>query len=534
MPVSCNHIWPFCIPGKKGCLFSTGGLPGFLVWFVLFFGLIGASPVIGQQHRILALSDPAYHLIERLQQRGYLLELPATELPYTSGAILQAIAGIDSTGVDPQVSTWTRMLYRHLGELRTADQPLFDITGTAGIESASHRRMAPLRPLEDAALYSNAEIQIQMEHNRFMAHLGLRHDNYYDRDPDGLDAVNRIQTRSNFSYLAFNSPFFSAHLGRIPTHWGPFQTTAPLLSDNPLTFDQLQLRFGTEKLSFSSVLGELDSITSDGRFTGTAGADSVRGNERRYVAAHRLDWRPTPHFSLTLLESILFSGVGTGPSLKFLNPLHPYIIAVDSPPKNDENNGLVGLMLWGQSYPFTLYTQLMIDDFDFINASEPTGFAWASSVRIANLLPSTDAGLALDIVSIRAYNAPQPEGRYVYLGRGLAAPFNDYVQLSAFADLYLDALWNGLTLSPRVQYLAQGEGLINQPYPGNEVKTILNGTIERTVRFGLEVVLAGSPHYWLEADLGVNRIRNRFGVTDSNTTLFVGQVRAGLRISTLF
>ena len=502
------------------------------LWLFLF--LCPVNPVLAQQHRILQSADPAYYLIQRLQQRGFLLELHPSSLPYTSGDVATALDALDSTQVDSRIANWIHLLRRHLGEALPADNPIFDISLSAGIESTTHRRMEPLRPLDASALYSNAELMAQVEYKRFIAHSGLRHDNYYDRDPDGLDAVNRIQTRSNLSYLAYNTSFFSALLGRAPVHWGPFQTTAPLLSDNPINFDQLQVRFGTDKLSFSSVLGELDSITSDSRFTGTAGADSVGGNERRFLAAHRLDWRPSKHFSLTLLESILFSGVSSGASLKFLNPLHPYIISVDSPPKNDENNGLIGLMLWGQARPFTFYTQLMIDDFDLINASEPTGFAWASSIRIADVFPATDAGIALDMVSTRAYNAPQPEGRYLYLGRGLATSFNDYIQLSAFADLYLDQFIAGLTLSPHIQYLAQGDGLINQTYPGNEIKTILNGTVEHTTRLGLKIVLAGSHLYWLETNMGVNLIRNRSGIAENNVTLFVGQIRAGVRLSTLF
>ena len=54
------------------------------------------------------------------------------------------------------------------------------------------------------------------------------------------------------------------------------------------------------------------------------------GNRRRFLAAHRWDWRPTRKVALTFMESAIYSGSNSGVSLKYINPLHPFIFVVDN------------------------------------------------------------------------------------------------------------------------------------------------------------------------------------------------------------
>ena len=64
-------------------------------------------------------------------------------------------------------------------------------------------------------------------------------------------------------------------VGRTHRHWGLPERPGLLLSTNPRPMDQIAFRLGTDRVRLRTVLSELDSITADGRFTGTAGADSV-------------------------------------------------------------------------------------------------------------------------------------------------------------------------------------------------------------------------------------------------------------------
>jgi hypothetical protein len=213
-----------------------------------------------------------------------------------------------------------------------------------------------------------------------------------------------------------------------------------------------------------------------------------------------------------------------------MNPLHPFIFLVDNTPKNEENNGFFAGMMWAQFGRVTLHGQLLFDDFDAATNKEPTAFAMVGSVHVARLTRTADLGGTLEVITGRAYNAEQLEGQYIYLKRGLATQFNDYVHATAFVDLYLDALVPGLVLTPRLHILAQGQSDIRTPYPEDDVPNLLSGTVERTLRPALQVSFQNDPRWWIRLDLGVNRITNRGFAEGNDVTRFVGLLEVGGRL----
>lgn len=491
------------------------------------------APLRAQPNRIIPVEDWTYFYVQRLQRRGYLLELHPTALPYTQGAVAEALDALDRSGLNRVEARWVALLERELGLAPAApDEAVFSATLGAGIALADTKRLDPARPLRsDFFAYPNALLHVLLDRGRVVAHLGPRHDVYYDRDPDGIDTALRFMVRSDNSYVGLNGSFASLYAGRFGNLWGRPGQAATLVSDNPRNYDHLNLRIGGPRFAVRSLLGELDSITGDGRYTGAAGADSVRsGSERRYLAAHRFDWRPTPRLSFTLMEGSLYSGANAGFSLKYLNPVHPFIFLVDNAPKDEENNGFFAGMMWAQFGRLTLHGQLIFDDFDPLNNEEPTAFAMVGSVHYAGRSGAADLGGTLEVITGRAYNAEQVEGQYIYLKRGLATQFNDYVHATAFVDLYLDALLPGLVLTPRLHLLAQGEGDIRTPFPTDGVPSLLSGTVERTVRPAVQVTFQNDPRWWVRLDLGINRITNRGAVEDADVTRFVGLVEAGARL----
>jgi hypothetical protein len=495
---------------------------------VLLIGLGGVLEAHAQDHRLLPTTDRAYEYLARLQRRGHLLDLHPTALPYRHAEVVAALSRLDRGGLDRTEARWVHLLEQMLVPPRDSSRAQVGASLAAGLAASSNRRLDPLRFLETGAwVYPNAALHLFLAHRRTVAETGLRFDTWYDRDPDGLDAVKRIMTRSDHSYLGFAGGSTTVYLGRFSNHWGLHGAAAPVVSHNPRSYDQVHLRFGGERLALRSLLGELDSITGDGRFTGEAGDDSVRsGSERRYVAAHRFDWRPSRHLGLTLLEATLFSGPNSGPSLRYLNPLHPVVIELDNRPKNDENNGLVAAMLWAQTGRITLYGQLMVDDFDFLNGSEPASFAFSGSLHRAGR--RADLGLTAEAVAVRTYNALQTEGQYHYLLRGLGTQFSDYVALGVQADLYP---LSGLILTPRLDVLLQGAGHWAQPFPGSDVGAILTGTVARTLRASVQGLYQPDPRWWLRFDVGPSLLRNAGHVAGHNQTRWIGQLEVGARLS---
>ncbi len=506
----------------------------------LFLLLVGPGLAVGvqaQENRLLPAEDWTYDYITRLQRRGHLLDLNPTASPYRRGDVLDALAKIDSTALNRSERHWVDLLERALKPVRTEeDEVALGYWSQFSARTINGDRLDVMRPLGDTLnfFWYGTLASVYADAGPVVAEVGFWQNQYYEDDPDGLDTALRFLIRSENTYFGYHSRLFSAYAGRWGNHWSVPGEASTIVSNNPRSQDQVVLRLGGQRFSVTGLLSELDSITDDGRFTGRVADDSVRvGNRRRYLAAHRWDWRPSRHFMLSAMESVLYSGSNAGVSLKYLNPLHPFTFVVDNRPKNEENNGFVAGLMWAQFNRLTIHAQLMADDFNARGESgnETLTFAFVGSMVYA--LPRMDLGGRLEVVSSRAYNAPQPEGKYVYLLRGLATHFSDYVYASAFADIYLDDLALGLRLTPRLDLLAQGERDFRQAFPSNDepLDNLLDGTVTRTTRPALQVVYQPSPWWWVRFDGGINVTTNLNNIEGMDETRFVGLLEVGLRLT---
>jgi hypothetical protein len=498
--------------------------------------LLPARGAQAQHHRLIPVDDPAYGYLQRLQRRGHLLDLNPTALPYRQGDVLAALAALDDATLGDLEQQWVALLRASLAPVPAGDDDVaVGLQLEAGVRAANQERLDVLRPLESGAnAWSRAALRTFAEHRWWIAELGLQHDLYYEQDPDGLDATRRLATRSEHAYLGASGQPASLYLGRFSNQWGLAEAPAALIGTNPRSYDQLNLRLGGPRLAIRSLVGELDSITEDGQFTGRAVDDTVLvGSKRRYLAAHRLDWRPSRHVTISLMEAVLYSGANSGFSLKYLNPLHFFSFVVDNSPKNDENNGFLGGLLWLYFNRLTLHGQLLIDDVDLLGQGrEPASVTVIGTVHYAGLWHNADAGVLFELVSARAYNTQLPEGKYLYLLRGLATQYSDYIHTSLFADVYLDGAAAGLRLTPRLHYLAQGARDIRQPFPeiGEPVGFILDGVVEHTVRAAVQLYYQPRPAWWIRVDAGVNVTQNAEHVPDARRTRFIGELEVGARV----
>ena len=486
-----------------------------------------AAPLAqAQDNRLLPVGDWAYDYISRLQRRGHMLELNPTSSPYRRGEVRSALAKVDSMALGESERHWWRLLSRAFPR-RKKEEVVVGYAVQVGARAINSDRLDVVRPLGDTLRFywAGTLASAYADLGGLVAEVGLWQDRYYEDDPDGLDTALRLFVRSEHTYAGYASRLFSAYVGRWSQHWGAPGEVATLLSGNPRSQDQIVARFGGRRFAVTSVLSELDSITGASRFTGRAADDSVRvGNRRRYLAAHRWDYRPTRGFMVSFMESVLYSGANAGLSLKYLNPMHPFLFVVDNTPKNDENNGFLAGLLWAQVGRLTLHGQLMVDD---LNVQRGTGnetitFALAGSAIYA--LPAMDLSASLVAVAARAYNAPQPEGKYIYLRRGLGTQFSDYVHASAMAEAYLDRIAPGLRLAPRIDLLLQGERDIRAPFPANDevLDNILDGEVQRTVRGSLQISYQRAHWWWVRLDGGVN-------MRGPQERRFIGLIEVGVR-----
>jgi hypothetical protein len=513
---------------------------------------------VGQSNRLINTRDWSYEYIERLQQRGYLLGLNPTDLPYTTGAVRKALHDIDPTTLSTVEAGW----YRQLIDAFPARPPNLDsmrVGGvfTAGARRSSSRRLNVLEPLGDGApLLPRAQINGYMEWGPWIGQAGATFDRFYDVDPDGLDTAKKLMTRSEEVYLGYNGRLIDVYLGRFDNHWSLHGRRGALLTDNPRSFDQAQLRFGNSTLSFQSIFGTLDNFSDDGPFTKPehiSGDSFDDGAIRRYILLHRLDWSPTANLKLSAIEAELYHSTTAGISLENLIPLHTLLFTSHNVPRNNDSNLMLGGGIWYQVGPVTLYAQGMLDDILVSRREErkrsgdfyPAIYTTNGSVNWAGITDRIDAGIEVDVVSANSYRTDNWADQWSYIQRGLATNFSDYVRLKGHATWYPTP---GLEVEPALTWYRKGEGDFRElrvtyaSGPGGAIPSVLLGTVERTLR--PSVSLRYQPvtlnpfddsdvrfQAWIDANVGVNFIRNAGHIEDATDRRFVGLFRVFGQVS---
>jgi hypothetical protein len=498
-----------------------------------------ASGASAQSHRLLPLGDPAYTLVERLQRRGHLLGLNPTALPYDEASVAGALARLVPADLSPTEARWADRLRRRLRPTPDRAESAFTLETGGGLRATNNERLDPARWTEaadptftagPANLYPDAVVQASVDAGPLVAQIGARFDPFYQDDPDGLDVANRrVFLRTEGAYVGAVGRYGEVRLGVFARQWGVQSGDGVFVSDNPQPYDALSLRIGGERASVRSFTAELDAATPDGRFTGRAGDRSREGSIRRYLAAHRVDWRPKPWLVVAGIETMVYSSSNASLSLPALLPTAVLSFLNDGPPKNTENNGVVGGLFWVQRGPVTVTGQLAFDDFDLFNGAEPASVALTGQAVVAGIADAVDVGVGLTAVTARTYNTQLPEQTYVFALRGIGAPSNDYVDARLFAEVSLEGALPGLTVSPEVRLLIQGEASFVEPGLSNNAPLILVGDAERTVRLGVRADLT-QPWWFVRADVGVNLTHNDAFVRGRDRTRFVGLVEAGARV----
>lgn len=503
---------------------------------------VWAATADAQPHRLISADDPAYPLIERMMRRGHLLSLNPTRAPYTEGELREALAELPPR-LSPLEAAWSRRLWERAGRLEHppgADPGLTAALDAAiGTRASSTDRLDPVRPIEaggatvalgDVNLYPRIAVRAAVEAGPFTSQLGAQLDTYYHDNPDGLDLGNVTAfLRNEESYVGAVHRYADLRAGRIARRWGDAASPPLFVSADVPAYDALALRVGTPVLSAESFVGVLDAADELGRMTGRTGDRSRRPILRRYLAAHRIDWRPTPTVLISGLEALVISGNGAPFPIAALAPTAVYSFLNDGTPKNDDVNSLLGGLFWVQARSVTISGQLLLDDVDLFDAAEPPSVGVSGSVVAAGLGSRVDAGLSVTAVTARTYNTGRPEQTYVYALRGLGLPFNDFAHGRVFADVFLDDLVPGLVLRPELHGLIQGEADFREPILANEAPAWFVGDAERTVRAGV-VASAGGAWWWARADLGVNWTRNDGFVRGAEAVRFVGLGEVGVRL----
>jgi len=512
---------------------------------ILLVLTVGSVVSHAQDNRFVNTQSWQYEYIKRLQQRGYMLQLNPTDLPYTEKDIKAALSRIDESELGSKEQRWVDLLAKRF-EKRPTNVDSMRVGGyiAGGGRKSSSGRLNVINPAYEAKpLLPRAEFQSYLEWKNWIGQAGITFDWFYDVDPDGLDTVYRLYMRSEETYFGYNGDIIDLYVGRFDNHWSVFDRRGAFLTDNPQSFDQIQLKFGNSKLSFSSILGEMDSMSPDSTFDGQS---YQLGSYRRYLFLHRLDWSPMPNLKLSFIEGEVYFSPTASIQMRNLLPLHFLFFESHNAPMNNNSNLLLGGSVWYQKGDLTLYAQAMLDDLVYKDREElrennnliPTTYTVNSSITIADIANSFDLDLEVDLVGANAYRSNRYQDQWTYAQRGLATNFSDYIRTKASATFYPS--WaEGLTLEPGMALYLKGtedlRDLRTSTEPdGSQIPAILAGTVERTVRPSLELRYQpmGSNlfgvsndvrfNWWLDADMGINFVENHNNIEGASETEFIG------------
>jgi len=500
---------------------------------MLLLGISISTGVSAQKGPILPLDDSVFWAYQALVARGLMPPRNIADFPIKESVFAAAIeAGLspNETAKGAQLKPFLSPLASRLFSTSVFKDNSFGIRLRPGVTIANQESNDFLRPELNPknVAYSLLSFESWFTAGSFTAAWGWRHDRYYDRDPEGMDTAHRWAIRPENAYISYDGKYAQVMVGRVRRHFGPYDSPGLFLSDNARPMDHLSLTLGTDQLNVHTVLSELDSITGDGRFTGIAGDDSVRaGSERRYLAVHKFSYQVNEVWTAGITHSILYSGANSNLSFKYINPFHLAILSVDEKPKNEENNGLIGAFFIAQQPGMMVSGQLAVDDLDILNGREPASIAANISGYFANVLPHTDLSANATIVTGRTYNAEQPEGKYLYLNRGIATQYSDYAHFALALPVFLR---EGIHVTPKVDILLQGEGDIKSPFPGHEDSpAIFDGVTELTIRPSLSANALLPNRLDLSAGIGVNLRSNAAHVRDASETEVSGYFSVGYR-----
>ena len=247
--------------------------------------------------------------------------------------------------------------------------------------------------------------------------------------------------------------------------------------------------------------------------------------KRRYLSLKRLDWKVSDYFSIALKEAILYSGSNVNPEPKYLVPSFVFFFLEAATPKDQVENLLLGTNLWFNKDGFTVNIDFMLDDLIFNRVergiTERSNFSAILNSSYQFKRKPLAINWDFELISYQSYNTDQAEGRYIYLDRGIATDFNDYVFTEIGLEYYADLKVKGLLLSPYIGMLKQGEQIINQ--------NVLTGTVETTTRFGLKSFYSPAHYFWLKMDIGYNRVDNFRNIEGRSSNRIVGMFEAGFK-----
>jgi Capsule assembly protein Wzi len=444
----------------------------------------------------LPMSHWAMPFIEHLVASGRMVDPSPLSRPFKVDQVVRAIEAIDSTVVTG--AEWSTVKQIRADLTRHMRGPSSRIDIHAATAASSHARRDPLREAGPGhgTVSGGAALTLYFGPVVLVSHP------YFDTrlkwDPDYFGKKDRvIAGRAAEAYVSAQWSFGELFFGSVDRNWGPRITDGLLVSPNPYSYDQLDVKVGTDGVYLEGLITQLDDLP-----------DTLGALEHRYFIAHRFTVRPPGHTTFSLWEGVIVAGVD-----RQLEPWYANIFTLGLLTEYDQgspSNSLIGLDFTTRIKRTQLFGSVLLDDIqiDRSQASDKEPSSYGFTVGAQGGLARFGWTAFYTQVANLTYRTPNPAETVMRRFVGLGRNFSGYDQLTLRGSMIAAP---GVLLEPEVTLLRQSQADFRLPYPTvaqyNSTPTLFAGTVTRTLR----VALAGRAargRWVLSGDGGVHLIAN--------------------------
>ncbi len=369
----------------------------------------------------------------------------------------------------------------------------------------------------------NTRLQGSSGHSTFVARHG----------PPSTKAGEEGEFRDSADgYAAISTPIADLSIGKSLLDWGPGRSGRLLLGSDSYAFDQIRLTRALGPLRFVAVHGW------------------VRGEqEPRYLAAHRIEAKVHPRFTLGGGEAVVYGQTHRldseqdrgGFQLEYLLPLFP--LHVSEHYLGDLDNNLMSFdAFWLPVDGLALWGELLIDDFNSSRAWDHFGnkLGWVGGTRAVFGSSGIDAGLEYSRLDPWVYTHRLDGHSFTHFDRSLGhwlLPNSDEIRgdlgWRPTGSLSLECSFSILRYS--VGHTTDGLGGYFVPdtaRPDPEIfdtpKNAFTGTIEKTREFKFQAEWEPFYECFLDVELTRLDIENLGNVAGADLSDF--RVGIGIRV----